>query len=159
MYVVDPGQTAVYAGWRTSANEVRRFYFSEPGDSYASRIGDESAIGVVAAAVFPERRERDRPYARSEDAAPAAPRAAAEADAAGRAERSMRAGTGFGDAARSHSIRVVFTPEQAPARRVFLKYEWTEQLCLRGIRRCAETNRFWPEDGYGFVPLPPGEPG
>jgi hypothetical protein len=159
MYVIEPRQTAVYSGWRTSADEIRRFYFSELDDSYASRIGDESAIGVVAAAVFESRREHEARVARDDGAAAAAPKAAAEADASGRAERSSRAGTGFGDAARSHSVRVAFMPEREPSRRIFLKYEWEEQLCLRKVKRCDDANRFWPDVESGFVPLPPGPRG
>ncbi len=160
MYVLDPYQTAEYAGWRTSTTEVRRFYFTESADSYAARIGDESAIGVIAAAVFKERVRR--PAIRQQDsaAAPSAPRAEAESlDAAeARAGARAQAGTGFGEAAQSNAIRVAFTPSRRASQQSFYKYEWTEQLCARGLKRCAPPNRFWPES-MEFVPFPPGKSG
>ena len=160
MYVLGPYEAAEYAGWRTSTTEVRRFYFTDLADSYASRIGDESAVGVIAAAVYKERPRRRALRQRQAAAAPAAPRAEAEAldSAEARAGARSQAGTGFGEAESSHSIRVSFRPTRRPSQRAFYKYEWVEQLCARGLKRCAPPNRFWPDDG-GFVPFPPGKSG
>ena len=60
MYILGPYESATYSGWRTSASEVRRFYFTDVAESYAGRIGDESAMGVIAAAVYKERPRRPR---------------------------------------------------------------------------------------------------
>lgn len=160
MYVLDPYQSATYSGWRTSEKEVRRFYFTNVEDSYASRIGDESAMGVVAAAIYKAKPEPRRLW-RRQSAAEAAPAPAAEArDGAGaQAERSTQAGTGFGESEHSRAVRVAFSPERRPSQRSFFKYEWTEQLCARGVKLCESTNRFWPESQQGFVPFPPGEHG
>ena len=160
MYVLEPHQTATYSGWRTSESEVRRFYFTRAGNSYASRIGDESAIGVVAAAVFeamPDSTYRPR----SSQSRPGAPAAAEESSDASASESraSAGAGTGFGEHEHSRVVRVSFSPARRPSQRAFFKYEWREQLCARGIKSCAPENRFWPEHRQGFVPLPPGEPG
>ena len=157
MYVLEPYQSATYAGWRTSQSEVRRFFFTNVEDSYASRIGDESAVGVIAAAVYKARRAptRERRRQAGADAAPAAP--SAEASDGARAERSTRVGTGFGESQHSRAVRVAFSPVRRASERAFFKYEWSERLCARGVKSCEPANRFWPEPpGHGFVPFPPG---
>jgi len=160
MYILDPYQTVTYAGWRTSEAEVRRFYFTSLEHSYASRIGDESAIGVVAAAVFRPKPESIARW-RQSPGRPAAPSVTAESSdaASGQAEARSQAGTGFGESEKSRVVRVSFSPERQPSQRSFFKYEWPAQLCARGVKVCSPANRFWPEQRHGFVPLPPGERG
>ena len=160
MYVLDPYQSAAYGGWRTSAEEVRRFFFTNVDESYASRIGDESAMGVIAAAVYKGRRGVFRARQRQAgEGAPAPAASEAQDSAETRAERSTQAGTGFGESHYSRAVRVAFSPARRAAERSFFKYEWTEQLCARGIKSCEPANRFWPEPWQGFVPFPPGERG
>ena len=161
MYVLDPYQSATYEGWRTSADEVRRFFFTNVEESYASRIGDESAMGVIAAAVYKGRRVafRARRQHSGEGAAAPTPSGAAQDSAETRAERSAQAGTGFGESHYSRAVRVAFSPARRASERSFFKYEWSEQLCTRGVKSCEPANRFWPEPWRGFVPFPPGERG
>ncbi len=162
MYILGPYESATYSGWRTSASVVRRFYFTDVAESYAGRIGDESAMGVIAAAVYRERPRRARFWRQQGEASASAsaPAPAAEAsDAASARERSAQAGTGFGETEHSQATRVEFSPERRASQRSFFKYEWSEQLCARGLRRCALENRFWPEPWQGFVPPPPSERG
>ncbi|MCI5120452.1 MAG: hypothetical protein D3908_04505 [Candidatus Electrothrix sp. AUS4] len=161
MYILEPYGSAVYRGWRTGRNEIHRFYFTEPADSYAGAWGDQSAMGVIAVAVFGEK-QRPRPHFESEGrrysrrAAPAAP--------SSRTYRSesadFAAGTGYGEGEHSSSIRVEFRPEAYSLERHFYKYEWRETLCRKQIISCTPTyprhrprNRFWPNDGY--APPPP----
>lgn len=158
MYVLDPYQSATYRGWRTSSEEVRRFFFTDVDESYASRIGDESAMGVIAAAVYKGARVASRAQRRAAGRDTAAP-AAADGSAEPRAERSAQAGTGFGESHHSRAVRVAFSPARRASERSFFKYEWAEQLCARGVKSCEPANRFWPEAWQGFVPFPPGEPG
>lgn len=160
MYVLNPGQSNVYRGWRTGKNRVNRFYFTEPSDSYADAFGDRSAMGVIAVAAF---RERPRePYALEPDkGAPSGPQ-----HGAGNYRRqapsalSDQAGTGFGDRTWSPSRRVRFEPEDRPWRELFLKYEWHRTLCDLGVIGCRPTypnNRFWPQPpNDGYAPPPPG---
>lgn len=149
MYVLGPYQQATYAGWRTSLSRVHRFYFTEAGDSYAMARGDDSAVGVIALAVYREKpRRRDGIAKRGsgdraarESAAPSAP------------------GTGFGGAQHSQATRVHFEPERTAWARYFFKYEWRQTLCHKGIVACDRPrNRFWPDDvaDEGFAPYPPG---
>lgn len=149
MYVLGPYQQGTYKGWRTSLSQVHRFYFTEAGDSYAAAWGDDSALGVIAVAVY---REKPR-QAEETSKLPSGDRAAGES-----AARSAP-GTGFGSAAQSHAVRVQFDPEHTPAARYFLKYEWRQALCDKGVIACGRRpNRFWPDESVdrGFAPYPPG---
>lgn len=169
MYILGPYESAVYDGWRTARDTVNRFFFTEPGDSYAAAFGDRSAMGVIAVAVF---REKQLPPRRSyggresggkmgEDRsmtgepAPGAPAGDARKSLAPQA-REESAGTGFGEESHSPSIRVQFDPERRVAERHFLKYEWRDTLCRKGVLDCRYSrNRFW-EDDDGYAPYPPG---
>ncbi len=169
MYILGPHETATYDGWRTARDTVNRFYFTEPGDSYAGAFGDHSAMGVVAVAVY--REKAVRPHRKFSDP---------ETELSGRDDRNMpgkpspnpseeggqgslapqrkggSAGTGFGDEKHSPSIRVRFLPERRVAERHFLKYEWRDTLCRKGIVDCrVSRNRFWDDDD-GYAPYPPG---
>ncbi len=163
MYVLRPYESATCEGWRTARDTVNRFYFTAPDDSYAAAFGDRSAMGVIAVAVY---REAEAPPIALREKGAAGPRPGA-ADAAGAASRSFApepksesAGTGFGEETESRSIRVAFRPEPAAAERHFLKYEWRETLCRRGIVDCRWSgNRFWDDDDGGYAPYPPGRHG
>ena len=149
MYVLGPYERAEYEGWRTSPNRVARFYFTDAADSYADAWGDHSAMGVIAVAVFRERRA-DPPVLRPQKRRPATTRSF----------RAEAAGTGFGEETHSPSRRVRFEPRHQPDLRIFIKYEWRSTLCRRGIVECRRHhrphwrhhNRFWPEDE--FAPYP-----
>lgn len=173
MYVLEPYGVASYRGWRTDQDEVHRFYFTESSDSYAQAWGDQSAMGVIAVAVFAEK-QRPMPYSDyrarryANQAAPAASAPAApssrqykgqsksqSADSVGSA-----AGTGYGEEEHSSSVRVKFRAEPYALEKHFYKYEWRETLCRKQIISCSPTsprqpprNRFWSDDGY--APPPP----
>ena len=164
MYVLPPHESATYEGWRTERDTVNRFYFTEPGDSYAGAFGDRSAMGVIAIAVYREAsvpfptilRDREAPSARpgsekGAGAGAAAPRSSAPE------KRSESAGTGFGEETASPSVTVAFRPEPGAAERHFLKYEWRQTLCRKGIIDCRwSRNRLWDDDDGGYAPYPPG---
>lgn len=149
MYILEPYASGSYEGWRSSSNSTNRFFFTESGDSYAAAWGDNSAMGVIAMAVYPEKPRMPPPpimYDKMEAApaaAPAAPRAAP--------------GTGYGESTYSPSHSVDFDPVSTPSEKVFLKYEWRDTLCQKHIlpecRASGGNNRFWPEGGY--APPPP----
>lgn len=154
MYILEPYSSAEYEGWRTGANQVNRFYFTEAGNSYAAAWGDTSALGVIAMAVYAERPRPeiyDRMTGKAEGAA---------ADSAGMARQAVP-GTGFGETTYSPSYTVSFEPLPEPIEKAFLKYEWSETLCAKRIlpdcRSGSEGtggNRFWP-DNSGYAPPPP----
>jgi hypothetical protein len=81
------------------------------------------------------------------------------ADGAAKSQRSeateSEPGTGYGDRRDEPAVRVAFDPESRASSRLFLKYEWRETLCRKGVIDCREPeNRFWP-DTLSFAPPPP----
>ncbi|MFH1078661.1 MAG: hypothetical protein V1766_00110 [Pseudomonadota bacterium] len=181
MYILEPYGSGEFAGWRTAQDRINRFYFTDVPDSYAAAFGDESAMGVIAVAVYPEvqrcrlpiplpqttpsyQRDREGKGADSADKAQAdhaAPSASAERmnKKAERSQQAMEsAGTGYGRDEYSPSRIVAFEPERRAAETIYLKYEWRSTLCKLGVIACARPphgphNRFWGHDGY--TPPPP----
>jgi hypothetical protein len=163
MYILEPYAVNEYSGWRTGQERVNRFYFTDVPDSYAAAFGDQSAMGVIALAVYPEFQRCKRPA----DLSTAAPGKARETDAmkkdapAARGEASQSAGTGYGREEYSPSRQVSFEPEARAAESILIKYEWRATLCRMNVIHCGTTyshsrNRLW--DDYGYAPPPPIRP-
>ncbi|HON60003.1 MAG TPA: hypothetical protein P5040_01045 [Smithella sp.] len=160
MYILEPYATGEYAGWRTAQDKINRFYFTDVADSYAAAFGDESAMGVIAVAVYPETQyepcrdfscwlsgKSERKIQKDGAAAPAMQPRAYES-----------AGTGYGREEYSPSYQVAFNPEKKKAESILIKYEWRKTLCDLKIINCCEPpryshNRIWDNDG--FAPPPP----
>lgn len=168
MYVLEPYQTAEYGGWRTGRDRINRFYFTEAPDSYAAAFNDESAMGVIALAAYPEVRHQpvprfreqfryDQPRKSMSGTGAMAPSAVPEASKPSvQLEQKDEAGTGYGSEEYSPSIAVAFEPEALAYEKTFIKYEWRETLCRLGVIRVhppqPPRNRMW--DGE-FAPPPP----
>jgi len=159
MYVLDPWESAQYEGWRTGRDRVNAFYFTEWRDSYAEAFGDRSARGVIALAVY---REKEQAIAEGAWERNAGKRGAQSGKKGSADVRSKGAepGTGFGEEVYSPSVRVAFDAERHPSSRVFIKYEWRDSLCRRGVLECRpgwrDRNRFWDDSEVsGFAPYPP----
>jgi hypothetical protein len=152
MYILEPYGQGEFKGWRTNLDSINRFYFTDVADSYAAAVHDESAMGVIAVAVYPEVRRQD-PADLSRSSMGSARR-----DAPAAKSESESAGTGFGRQEHSPARVVAFEPESVAAEKVLLKYEWRSTLCQQGILRCGAPrparNRLWDDDG--FAPPPPG---
>ncbi|HEY5701027.1 MAG TPA: hypothetical protein VIT83_02955 [Gammaproteobacteria bacterium] len=167
MYVLNPWQSAVYDGWRTSDTRVHRFFFTDADGSYAGALGDKTAMGVIALAVYAEK-PRARPEQRYEKRSGgyggrnSAPSAAREDSAKSSADEAAEPGTGFGEDIHSQVIRVAFEPAHRPFAKHFMKYEWRETLVRMGfIGVTRPANRFWPDtwghvSAPGYAPYPPG---
>jgi hypothetical protein len=54
-WVIAPYETITVAGWQMSSERARRFYFTSERDSYASKLGQISNLGVISAVFFRER--------------------------------------------------------------------------------------------------------
>lgn len=182
MYILEPHGFGAFSGWRTAQDRVNRFYFTDAPESYAAAFGDESAMGVIAVAVYPEMRRWRLPLSRitpsgpndregkaagsydRADAGPAVPSAAGERMRKGatRSEQALEsAGTGYGRDAYSPSRIVAFQPERRAAETILLKYEWHATLCRLGVAECdppprRPPNRLWDRGGY--APPPPAKP-
>jgi hypothetical protein len=184
MYILEPYGSGKFAGWRTGQERINRFYFTDVPDSYAAAFGDESAMGVITVAAYPEMRHYEpppipmsqpfSPYKRgyggmgengsaaSDRAveAPAAPAAKSMKKEAAREGQSLdSAGTGYGREEYSHVETVAFEAEKRAVETIHFKYEWRSTLCRLGVVSCDRPpcrppNRLW--DNGGFAPPPPG---
>jgi hypothetical protein len=183
MYILEPYGSGEFAGWRTGQERINRFYFTEVPDSYAAAFGDQSAMGVITVAAYPEQRRcespplplsQSGPYAgRTYDGvdngpaalgraaeAPAAPAAKGMKKESARAEQALEgAGTGYGREEYSPVETVAFEAEKRAVETIHFKYEWRATLCRLGVVSCDRPpchppNRLW--DNGGYAPPPPG---
>ena len=180
MYILEAYGYGEFSGWRSAQDRINRFYFTDMPDSYAAAFGDESAMGVIAVALYPEVQHckppiplarttpaQPRSYegkaAGSADRADASPNAPAASgaqrkDRADKAEKAMEsAGTGYGRDEYSPSQIVAFEPEKRPLETIYLKYEWRATLCKLGVANCTPPsrqppNRLWDHEGYAPPP-------
>ncbi len=170
MYILSPYETQSYSGWRTSSKDIHRFYFTDVEDSYAQAFDDDSAMGVIAVAVFEEKlplftrhdkkQSINKPQASSKNRSPSSTTAN---DSVARESAETEAGTGFGEHATSHVRRVQFNAKHNALAKNFYKYEWRETLCQKNIIDCGyrhypeKNNRFWSTDDHevGYAPYPP----
>lgn len=184
MYILEPHGSGEFAGWRTAQDRINRFYFTDVPDSYAAAFGDESAMGVIAVAIFPEvqRCETPMPLSRTAPSVQGSPggyegKAAGSADRAAaapaaredsgrmmkekdaRSEQALEsAGTGYGRNEYSPSRIVAFEPEKRAVETLYIKYEWRSTLCKLGVVECAKPPRRPPNrlwDKAGYAPPPP----
>ncbi len=185
MYILDAYESGDFSGWRTGQERINRFYFTDVPDSYAAAFGDESAMGVITVAAYPEKRFIEPPpmpmlqkapssqnryggnnaeaMGGASDRATAAPSAAApsnKAKKAAKAERSMEsAGTGYGREEYSPVRTVAFEAESKAVETIHFKYEWHATLCRLGVVNCDLPPRRPPNrlwDNGGYAPPPPG---
>ena len=180
MYILEAYGYGEFSGWRSAQDRINRFYFTDVPDSYAAAFGDESAMGVIAVALYPEVRRCKPPMplarttpahprsyegkaAGSADRADASPNAPAASgaqmkDRVDKAEKAIEsAGTGYGRDEYSPSQIVAFEPEKRPLETIYLKYEWRATLCKLGVANCTPPpsyppNRLWDHEGYAPPP-------
>jgi hypothetical protein len=186
MYILEPYGSGEFSGWRSSGDSVNRFYFTDVPDSYAAAFGDESAMGIISVAAYPEVLRYQPPAQIQSPSSPAWQRdmAAKSAGSAGRAdsapsaaspsptgeqsrnrsakaERNSResAGTGYGHEEYSPVQVVPFDPEKRAIETIHFKYEWRATLCKLGVISCDVPHRRYSNrlwDNGGYAPPPPG---
>jgi len=163
-YVIEPYGHVTIEGWRKSLERTAAFYFSDPGDAYATRTGRPDDLGVIGVALFREREHawvqspesvsRAAGAARQESTADAQARPALEA--AGNAPAAL--GTGHGRQEWSPAHRVEFERASSrPDQRVVIRYVRYENLLAQGVlpRRSQPWREPDPFPGsVGFVPDP-----
>ncbi len=167
MYILGPNETQSYSGWRTSSRDIHRFYFTQAEDSYAHAFADDSAMGVIALAVYEEKlplftRHHRKSAAKPGSQAPSRTQQSGAANDSVLADHTEKeAGTGFGEHQTSHVRQVQFNAKRSAVMKKFYKYEWRETLCQKNIIDCGylrhKKNRFWPREDYdvGYAPYPP----
>ncbi|HEY3381362.1 MAG TPA: hypothetical protein VGK32_06310 [Vicinamibacterales bacterium] len=149
-WILDPGETITIAGWQTSMQQARRFYFTSEENSYATRLGQPGNQGVITTVFFRERTpiqvvpiEADTAKERRD--APSAPAPTRQAAAGGASANAMPkaeaaappadeyAATGIGDRT-GHQVRLVHLDlESTPAATLTVHYEFRAQLVRLGI--------------------------
>jgi hypothetical protein len=164
-YVIEPHGYVTIEGWRKDLERTAAFYFSDPGDAYATRTGRPDDLGVIGVALFRERAPAWTPPA---EAVSAAPPAAARQESAADAKSSSRVyessvgtaaplGTGHGRREWSPAQRVEFERASSrPDQRVVLRYDRHENLVAKGVLP-APAHRREPDPfpaALGFVPDP-----
>jgi hypothetical protein len=153
-WVIGPYETITLDGWQTSSSTARRFFFTSEERSYGSWLGWTKNLGIIAAAVFRER--RPQPIIAWPEAAP--PKlerqekdsGGSEAPAPSTGKRGVlpsptdeMAATGIGTET-SHPVRqVAFDPEDSPVAHMEIRYEYRETLVRLGVLpryddRCAD---------------------
>jgi len=133
-------------GWRLSSAQVAAFRFSTVADSYAARTGSARDVGVIGAAIFPERLvARPRPLERDdlgEEEAPAdahgadkssAGAAAPAAPERSRAEPRPGLGTEFGEAVGSAVTEVDFARASASVPAAVLGARYNDRVGLLAL--------------------------
>lgn len=151
-YVIAPYSTTVIDGWRKSLNNVAKFVFSNPRDSYASQTGRPANVGVIGFAVFKEA----QPMYQPEQKADMAGRAESAAPAARAAESGLNGlGTGHGQIVESQATTTTFkAASDGPFEVISLRYDSLLNLERLGIAVAAKSSpNAFPADG--FVSDPP----
>jgi len=166
-YVIEPGGYVNIQGWRKDLERTAAFYFSDPGDAYASRTGRPDDLGVIGVALFREQGDRWLYSQERESAASPAPRAESSENRAKASRDSAAAdstagipalGTGHGRGEHSPAQRVEFERASTrPDQRIVLRYDRRENLMAMGVLRKPEYR--WREPNpfpgaLGFVPDP-----
>jgi len=157
MYVLNPYGSGVFSGWRTGTSRVNRFFFADSEDSYAGAWGDFSRMGIIAIAVFPERKYVEPIYNTNEYSklSPHRPQASMERDSKGGRSESAP-GTGFGEDEYSPVHQVDFEPESISSEHYSIQYEWPEKLRQMGVISYPyPAPRVWEDDRHDFAPTPP----
>jgi hypothetical protein len=166
-YVIEPGGYVNIQGWRKDLDRTAAFYFSDPGDAYASRTGRPDDLGVIGVALFREREGRwlysqeadvAAPPAARQESSPAEAKAGRDSAASGATATLPSLGTGHGRREYSPVERVEFERASArPDQRIVLRYDRLENLVAMGVlpKRTYPWREPDPFPGsLGFVPDP-----
>lgn len=156
-WVLGPYETLTLDGWQTSSTTARRFFFTTEENSYGAWLGRTKNLGLVAAAVFRERRpqpitmqrgkRRDGAAGESKDGsapepAPMGPArepdappppAAQEGGILPRRPADDLAATGIGQETSHPVLQVDFNSEVSPAAVLELRYEYRDTLVRLGV--------------------------
>ena len=144
-WILGPYETITLDGWQTTSTTARRFLFTTEGRSYGAWLGRTQNLGLIAAAVFREKRpvgivieggERRDGAAGGSQKAPKSsePQAGAVPETRARpASPDDLAATGIGDET-SHPVREVsFDAEDSPTTLLEIRYEYHDALVRLGV--------------------------
>lgn len=166
-WVIQPYGTIRISGWQMSSSRARHFYFTTERDSYASKLGRASDLGVITAVFYREQVARPYtvtpppPYDYDEDRDGRPNRSEAPADressekSEGRPKSSGRgaataqsrrdddyAATGIGRPVDHDVTWIQMRLERTPVAEVTTRYEYHDALVRLGV-----LPRHWRDDG------------
>jgi len=149
-WILEPYGSITLDGWQTSSATARRFVFTTEDRSYGAWLGKTRNLGLVAAAVFREKRPQPIVYedggARKDDAeslrslgyldgppaAGPAPDAPEQKRAQPKPSRDLAA-TGIGRQVDHRIQEVSFDAEDAPCALLQIRYEYRDALVSLGV--------------------------
>jgi hypothetical protein len=141
-WILRPYETITLDGWQTTSMTARRFFFTTEERSYGDWLGRTKNLGIVAAAVFREKRGLMIPIQgeeRRQDSGADSRRAPAPS-AAPPTERQKSleslgylAATGIGREVDHGVVQVSFDAEDAPSALLELRYEYRDTLVRLGV--------------------------
>ncbi len=158
-YILNPYGETTIDGWRKSLSEVAKFVFSAPAESYASRTGQSTNVGVIGFAVFEEKGSPPPVIGGAPDKrGSAAEGLQLKAAVPSTLGASPSLGTGHGDRDFSRVSQSSFDRATvSPIEVVRLDYDSLQRLEAQGIAlRPAPAPRN-PFPATGFVPDPPAK--
>ena len=162
-WILEPYGTITLDGWQTSTSTARRFVFTTEDRSYGSWLGRTKNLGIVAAAVFRQKRSLPIPIQgeeRRQDSG-ADSRRAPEPSAAPSTEQRKSleslgylAATGIGREVDHNVVQVAFDAEDVPSALLELRYEYRDTLVRLGVvppDRPCDTPLSRRESARGFL--------
>lgn len=144
-YVLPPFGSVRVEGFRQSLDHVATFRFTDPGNSYSSRMGTPQNVGIIGVAFFPERvqpvaipvpedRERRKIY-RPRPSAPSKKPSAGAAPSTRAEQSDSNIGTEYGETRGSRVTQTHFERQSnTPVRVITLRYDDASGLEARGIQ-------------------------
>jgi hypothetical protein len=155
-WVIEPYGTVRIKGWQTSSTNARRFYFTTERDSYASKLGRASDLGVITAVFYRENAPRrvlppPRPYYEEDGSAEPRSRSEAPAERESRGRDGAKSGdsagatavgprrnddyaaTGMGRSTRYDVEWIQMRLERSPAAEITIRYEYRDTLIRLGL--------------------------
>jgi len=162
-WILEPYGSITLDGWQTSSSTARRFVFTTEDRSYGAWLGRTKNLGLVAAAVFRQKRSLPIPIQgeeRRQDSG-ADSRRAPEPLAAPPTEQRKSleslgylAATGIGREVDHNVVQVAFDAEDAPSALLELRYEYRDTLVRLGVvppDRPCDTPLSRRESARGFL--------
>ena len=162
-WILEPYGTITLDGWQASSSTARRFIFTTEDRSYGSWLGRTKNLGLVAAAVFRQKRGTPIPIQGAEprtDSGAESQRApTGSAVPPSERQKSLEspgdlAATGIGREVDHNVVQVAFDAEDVPSALLELRYEYRDTLVRLGVvppDRPCDTPLSLRESAPGFL--------
>ena len=162
-WILEPYGTITLDGWQASSSTARRFIFTTEDRSYGSWLGRTKNLGLVAAAVFRQKKGMPIPIQgagpRQDSGAESQRAPAGSAVPPSERQKSLEslgylAATGIGREVDHNVVQVAFDAEDVPSALLDLRYEYRDTLVRLGVvppDRPCDTPLSRRESARGFL--------